>query len=57
MTVACADFFELQGESILTCNAVSNKDADWSSDAPTCKKGNFLLLRLPDIPSVLVANE
>eukprot|EP00116_Pleurobrachia_bachei_P010075 sb/3470337/ len=39
-TVSCADFFELQGESVLTCNAVSSTaDAKWSSDAPICTKG------------------
>ena len=41
LTVSCADFFELQGESVLTCNAVSNTAAEWSSDAPICTKGNF----------------
>ena len=40
-TVSCADFFELQGESVFTCNAVSSTAAEWSSDAPTCTKGNL----------------
>ena len=41
MTVSCANFYELQGESVLTCTTVSSTEAEWSSEAPVCTQGNF----------------